>query len=213
MAKTKARSVGVMAFLLAVGAARAASAEEPPKLPAPEPPSRFTNLTGFAGAGYMTSGGGHGAALSSGVRLGIGRYFALGFDFGYGLMATPQGSAFRGTTMEDRWWLMPSMAFVIPARVGSHRLAFDLGVGLGVGTTSGYSSGARYADQPLSADWEYQLIPTFRLHAIAAMEVGKNLEVFARADAASLIMEHGTGLAVTDHTWLLLSLGTRFNLY
>jgi hypothetical protein len=114
--------------------------------------------------------------------------------------------------MQDRWWLIPSMAFVIPVAVGGRRLTFDLGMGLGAGTSSGYSSWSRYVERPFAADWEFQLAPTYRVHGIASLEVARSVEIFARADAAAMILPPGSGPSVTDSTWVLLSLGARFDL-
>ncbi|HEY1955976.1 MAG TPA: hypothetical protein VGH28_10185 [Polyangiaceae bacterium] len=165
-------------------------------------------LTLFTSAGYLATSGGNGGALATGVRWGIGRHFALGFDLGYGLMATDSPTA----KMEDRWWFIPSMAVVLPARVGRFPLTFDIGAGLGLGTSSGYSSPSVYTSHPFSADWEFQLEPAVRAHVIAAIAVSRSLEIFTRAEAAALVLPHGSSPSVTDSTWMMFSVGTRFNL-
>jgi hypothetical protein len=162
-------------------------------------------LSGFVSAGYLTTSGANGSALSTGVRLAVGRRFALGFDLGYGLLAVQAG-------MQDRWWFVPSMAFVIPAQIGARPASFDLGWGLGVGTSSGYPSWSTYAAHPFTAAWEFQLEPTVRAHAIASFELTRALDVFVRADAAALVLPRGSNAGVTDSTWLLFSVGTRFRL-
>ena len=46
---------------------------------------------------YLGSGAGSGAAVSSGLRLALGRHFALGADLGYGLLGTPRAPSERTT--------------------------------------------------------------------------------------------------------------------
>lgn len=171
-----------------------------------------TQLSLFTSAGYLTTSGANGAALSAGVRLALGSYFALGFDLGYGVLAMQPGASVGGyaTGMEDRWWLIPSMAGVIPVHFGKLPATFDVGVGLGLGTASGYQSASEYASHPFTADWEFQLVPAARAHAIAAFTMSRTFELFARADAAALVLPHGVGTGVGDSTWLMFSIGTRF---
>lgn len=177
--------------------------EEPQK----EEHMKLTKLSLDTSAGWLTSGGGNGAALGAGVRLGVGRHFAVGMDLGYGLMAAPNSS------MQDRWWFVPTMAVVMPARIGGRDFTFDVGAGLGLGTASGYAGGwSEYSAHPFTATWEFQLMPTVRAHAIASMRVSKTMEVFVRADAAALALPHGSNASMTDSTWMLISLGTRFDL-
>lgn len=170
-----------------------------------EEPAR---LSLFTSAGWLTTSGGNGGALATGVRYAIGRHFALGFNLGYGIMATDSPTA----KMEDRWWFIPSMAVVLPARVGKYPLAFDIGAGLGLGTSSGYTTASDYTAHPLSADWEFQLEPAVRAHAIAAIRVSRTLEIFTRFEAAALVLPHGSSPTATDSTWMMLSVGTRFGL-
>ena len=198
--------LGALALL---SGARVAAADPP--VPAPDasslaPREVATKLSGFVSAGYLTTSGANGLALSTGVRLAVGPRFALGFDLGYGLLATDAG-------MQDRWWFIPSMAFVVPAHFGARAASFDFGVGLGLGTSSGYASWATYAAHPFTAAWEFQLEPTVRTHVIASIAVSRSLELFARADAAALVLPHGSNANATDSTWLLFSLGTRFELF
>ena len=102
------------------------------------------------------------------------------------------------------------MAAVIPARFGRVHATFDIGAGLGLGTASGYGSASEYTSHPLTATWEFQLEPAVRAHAIAAFTVSRSLDVFARADAAALVLPHGSNAGPSDSTWLLFSLGARF---
>ncbi len=166
-----------------------------------------TKLSLYTSAGYLASSGANGGALSTGVRYAVGNHFALGFDIGYGLLAVQDGTA------QDRWWFIPSMAVVIPARFGKVRATFDIGAGLGLGTSSGYASWSEYGAHPFTADWEFQLEPAVRAHAIAAFTVSRNLEIFTRADAAALVLPHGVDTnGTTGSTWMMLSIGTRFRL-
>lgn len=204
----------LVTFSISMSFATAASAQrvpDPDKVPAVhEGP---TQLSLFTSAGWLTSSGANGAALSTGVRLAIGEYFALGFDLGYGLLSAQAGaSATTGTLMEDRWWFMPSMAGVIPVRLGRTRATFDIGAGLGLGTASGYKGWDEYTSHPFTADWEFQLEPTVRAHAMASLAISRTVDVFLRAEAAALVLPHGVAAGPTDSTWMLVSLGTRFRL-
>ena len=208
--RTPARIVGGMntkslaAFLIALTFTAVASADpESPKTTDPNdaPPK----LTLFTSTGYLGTSGGNGAAVATGIRYAIGDHFALGFDLGYGLMAMSSG-------MQDRWWLVPSMAVVLPANLFGKRATFDIGVGLGLGTASGYASWSEYSAHPFTADWEVQLEPAARAHAIAAMPISKNVDLFVRGDAAALVLPHGSRPSDSDGMWLMLSMGARFRL-
>lgn len=170
-----------------------------------EPKDAPPKLTIFASTGYLGTGGGNGAAVATGIRYAIGNHFALGFDLGYGIMAVADA-------MQDRWWLVPSMAVVFPTHVMGKRTTFDVGFGLGLGSSSGYASWNTYAARPFSADWEIQLEPALRAHAIAAMSVSKDVELFMRADAATLVLPKDTRPNDADAMWLMLSMGARFRL-
>jgi hypothetical protein len=200
------KTISILAFTLAMIASSTALADDKPN------PDRTTThddgvakLSAFASTGYLGTSGANGGAVSTGVRLALGEHFALGLDLGYGLIAT-------ANAMQDRWWLIPSMAVVVPTRIASRKTTFDFGVGFGAGTSSGYASSSEYSAHPFTADWAYQLIPTARAHAIAAMTVTPSLDLFIRADAAAMIMPDGTHATVTDTTWLMFSLGARFRL-
>lgn len=198
------------AFLVAINPVAIASAQSSPTSSEPDARAHylkedFAQLSVFTSAGYLATSGANGAALSTGLRLGLGRRFALGFDFGYGLMKTDPG-------MQDRWWLLPSMAVVFPTTLFARKATFDVGVGFGLGTSSGYSSWSRYASKPFTADWEFQLEPAARAHAIASIAMTPTVDVFVRAEAAALALPHGSNATVTDSTWTLFSLGTRFAL-
>jgi hypothetical protein len=162
-------------------------------------------LSVFASAGYLGTSGGNGAAVGTGVRYTIGEHFAVGLDLGYGLISL-------GQAMQDRWWIIPSMAVVIPARVGKMPLSFDIGAGFGFGTSSGYASWSTYAARPFSADWAFQLEPAVRAHAIAALSVSHNVDLFVRADAAAMILPQNAAPSDGDAMWMMFALGSRFRL-
>ncbi len=193
----------LLAFAMTTAIPSLASADDAvtTKTASNEPPK----LTLFTSAGYLGAGSGSGAALATGIRYAIGSHFAVGLDLGYGVIA-------QATTMEDRWWLIPSMAAVIPARIGGIRATFDIGAGLGLGTASGYGSWSEYASHPFTATWEFQLVPAVRAHAIASFAASRSVDIFVRADAAALVLPHGVGAGVSDSTWMMFALGTRFRL-
>lgn len=163
----------------------------------------------FVGAGYLASPGANGGAFSFGLRLGMGRYVALSFDVGYGVVgASP--------TVEDRWWLMPAVALVLPA--GPVR--FDLGAGLGLGASSGYRSWPDYVAGPFNPIWAFQLVPTVRAHVRAAIALRRCCDLFARVDVASLLLD-GNSIGfrvgdphrpVMDTLWFYLWIGVQFRL-
>ena len=162
-------------------------------------------LHAFVGLGYQGSPGGDGANLIGGLRYGMGHHFALSFDAGYGVLSSKQ----------DRWWLMPAVALVIPMRA----VRVDLGIGLGLGTSSCFSTwNDMAADQTL---WASQGVPTVRAHAVAAFTITEKFELFARADVSSQLLEGNTlGWRTgdgpsrnADTMWINLSLGAQFRLF
>jgi hypothetical protein len=200
-----------VALLLAV---LTSTAFAEPQLTAPVEPSLEEpgpqKLGVFAGIGYLSApGGAHGSAFNAGIRLGMGRHAALGFDLGWGLVtASP--------IVHDRWWLMPTVAFVIPAG----RVRFDLGAGLGLATSSGYDNMDDFAAAPFMPVWAFQLVPAARAHAIATMQLNSRLDGFARLDVGSLLLDGNTvGFrdgnprpGIMDTMWINLSLGVSFRL-
>ena len=190
---TTARAAGIVAFAVVLAAnaettARADESVEPRATPAPH------SAALFAGLGALGSPGTVGAAFLTGLRLGVGEHFAASLDLGYGLLTAPP-------TVQDRWWLIPSAALVLPA--GS--LRFDLGAGAGVGTSSGYVSWSDYDARPFTPVWHYT-VPAVRAHATMATQVARDLEVFARVDVASLVSV-GSPTGAMDTTWVALWLG------
>jgi hypothetical protein len=163
---------------------------------------RAEKLALFEGVGYLGSPGAHGATFDAGLRLGLGTHLAASLDLGYGLLNASPG-------MQDRWWVIPSLAFVTTARP----VRFDVGVGAGVGTSSGYASWSDYAAAPFTPIWHYT-VPAVRAHGIAAMQLARDLDVFARADVASLLFTGpgGPDTGVTDTIWVALWLGFQHRL-
>lgn len=145
------------------------------------------------GAGYLGSPGAYGEAFSTGLRLAIHRGFAVSLDLGYGLLNAPPID-------EDRWWVIPSIAVVIPAG----RATFDFGGGLGVGTASGYASWSTYFARPFDPTWALTA-PAARAHATLAYTLSPRLAVFVRPEIASLLA--ASRPRITDTTWVGLVLG------
>ncbi len=185
---------GLLIAMTATSTARAA--DRPPDADATAPSLRPWNLGLFTGLGYLGSPGADGGAFLTGLRLGIGRHFAASLDVGYGLESAP-------STMQDRWWAIPAASLVIPA--GSVR--FDLGAGAGAGTSSGYASWTDYAARPFTPVWHYT-VPAVRAHVGAAMALTHGLDVFARVDAASLLLT-GSQPGTMDTTWFALWIGVQ----
>jgi hypothetical protein len=184
-------------FLIATAAASTArAADRPPDVDASTPTPRPWNLGLFTGLGYLGSPGADGGAFLTGLRLGLGRHFAASFDVGYGLESAP-------STTQDRWWAMPAASLVLPA--GAVRI--DLGAGAGVGTSSGYVSWSDYAARPFTPIWHYT-VPAVRAHVGAAMALSPSLDVFARADLASLLSAGSPG-GMMDTTWFALWVGVQ----
>lgn len=171
--------------------------------------TRRETLEAFVGVGYLGSPGANGSALSGGLRLRVARHLSLGLDLGYGVVQA------RVVT-QDRWWMVPTAALVIPA--GPVRI--DLGIGVGLGASSGYTSWSAYVAAPFTPVWAFQLVPVARAHVAASMHLSQNVDLFARAELAGLLLD-GTqigfrdgnaGAGIRDTTWLNLSVGFQFGL-
>ncbi|HVY46786.1 MAG TPA: hypothetical protein VHB21_12955 [Minicystis sp.] len=186
----------------AVTAAPAARADAPwiaagPDAPAPPPRVRRATVSVFASTGYLASPGANGGALDLGLRALVARHVALSADAGYGVLSVASAAA-----VQDRWWLVPAVGYVVPAG----RARFELGGGVGLGASSGYASWTAYGKAPFTPVWAYQLMPTARLHGVASWSVAPRLDVFARVDAARLLRS-GSDARWTDTSWALLSVG------
>ena len=164
----------------------------------------LNTLRAFVGLGYQGTPGGNGGVVTGGLRYGLGRHLALSLDASYGMVSSKQ----------DRWSVMPSIALVIP----TDRLRFDLGAGIGPGTSSGFATWDDFAHDRTA--WANEAVPTVRSHAIAAFTLTPRFELFARVDVSGQLLEgntlgwrHGDGPAHNaDVMWINLSLGGQFRL-
>jgi hypothetical protein len=173
----------------------------------PSPRSKTVEV--FAGLGQLSSTESSGASAQGGVRVGLGRFVAASADTGWGLLMSP--------TVQDRWWLIPSLVGVIPA--GAARI--DVGAGAGLGVASGYSSLGSFAQAPFETSvWAFQLVPAARVYAAAtdAQVQAKAMGAFLRADAGTLLLgAHSFGFrsgnpnpSVADTTWFTLWMGVHY---
>jgi hypothetical protein len=155
----------------------------------------------LAGVVGVASPGAYGACLGTGLRLRLGDHFAVSADLGYGLAGASPG-------MQDRWWLFPAVAGVLPA--GPLRL--DLGAGFGVATSSGYVSWPAYEAAPFTPIWHFT-VPAARVHVAVAYPVTKTLDLYARLEAVSLILTSPSANEQLENTlWFGLWLGIQYRL-
>jgi hypothetical protein len=221
-----------------------ASAFAPEPAPAPQKlgVSFGASYLGTLGGGIGPAAAGCGVALSSGLRLALGAHAALSVDLGYGVLAGPSSptvslrprpsgdgptvslrprpSGDGPTATQDRWWILPAVAWVLPAEVAGAHVRWDIGAGLGLGASSGYASFGDYTRGPFSPAWAYQLVPAARAHVMAAMPIGRDVDAFVRVEAAALLVS-GTRLGFrdgnpdpdpADTTWFDLGAGVQFRL-
>jgi hypothetical protein len=161
----------------------------------------------------MGSPGEIGLAFALGTRLALGRYSALRFDVGYGVMG---GSR----SLEDRWWLVPSFAAVIPVE----RLRIEVGAGLGFATSSGYTDFDAFVREPFDDDWAYQLVPAVRGHLALWIDLEESVAAYVQIDAGGLLTAgNDIGLRVGPNggagipsdaqlVWATLTVGTSHDL-
>jgi hypothetical protein len=185
----------------------------PPGPDADRPRQRLQKIGVSVATSYLGSPSENGVALSSGLRFALGTHAALSADLGYGVLSSPSAT-------EDRWWIMPAIAWVIPA----DSVRVDVGAGLGLGAASGYASFADYARAPFSPTWAFQLVPAARAHVMAAMPLGRDADAFVRVEAAALLLsgtqlgfrsEGGSGsvnVGPADTTWFDMGAGVQFRL-
>ncbi len=183
---------------------KTASSTERPRAAA----SGSTSLGVYSGLGYLGIRDVNGGAFLVGSRLAVGRHAAFSFDFGWGALKLTDSPA-----VQDRWWLMPSAAFVIP--VGPARI--DLGVGLGVATTSGYDSSSTFLAAPFDPKWAFQLVPAGRLQAVVMVPVTEHVDIFARPETGMLFGAGTAGLhkgnedpPLRDVSWAALFIGAHY---
>jgi hypothetical protein len=177
----------------------------------PAPPHLELALVG--GVAAMGSPGEIGLAFALGTRLALGRYSALRFDVGYGVMG---GSR----SLEDRWWLVPSFAAVIPVE----RLRVEVGAGLGFATSSGYTDFDAFVREPFDDDWAYQLVPAVRGHLALWLDLEESIAAYVQIDAGGLLTAgNDIGLRVGPNggagipsdaqlVWATLTVGTSHDL-
>jgi hypothetical protein len=196
--KTRRFEVAVITLLaLGIGSSAVAQAQDaqPAAVQAaalPEPAPK--KLSFIIGAGSINSPGAAGGALWTGLRLSLGPHFAGSVDLGYGLAGTAPSD-------QDRWWVIPTLAAVIPTAP----MRIELGLGAGVGTSSGYRAWSEYFSTPFLPEW-HDTVPIVRAHASAARSLTPNVDIFARAEVASLLFasEHD---GTIDTLWLALWVG------
>jgi hypothetical protein len=118
--------------------------------------------------------------------------------------------------VQDRWWLMPSVALVVPA--GTARI--DLGAGFGLAAASGYDSWAAYAAAPFDPAWAFQLVPAGRLHVAVMVPIAARVAVFARLETAMLFGAGAVGFRegdanrpLRDISWTALWLGVHYRVF
>jgi len=140
----------------------------------PERPNLELALVG--GVAALGSPGEIGLAFALGTRLALGRYTALRFDIGYGVTG---GSR----SLEDRWWLVPSFAAVIPIE----RLRVEVGAGVGFATSSGYTDLDAFVRDPFEDDWAYQLVPAVRGHLALWLDLEEAVDAYVQLDAGGLL--------------------------
>jgi hypothetical protein len=202
---TSSRVALIVSCLLLALAPITARADLPGELP-PEAGIDHENLDPklglLAGVVGLASPGAYGSALGAGLRLRLGGYFAASVDLGYGLAGTSPG-------LQDRWWLFPAIAGIIP--VG--RLRFDLGAGFGVATSSGYASWAGYEAAPFGPIWHFT-VPAVRAHLAAALPVAHRLDLFARLEVVSLLLigPPNPDAELMDTLWIGLWIGIQYRL-
>ncbi len=168
------------------------------------------HLDTWVAVGYLSSFDGAGTALSGGVSFDLGRYVAAGFDLGYGVLGD-------STDVQDRWWLMPTLALVLPL---SHA-RLELGAGFGFGAASGYRDMGAFVQAPFDPEWAYQLVPMVRGHLGATIELSADVDGWARVEVASLTLDR-TSLGsrvlnptprTTDTLWVHVAVGTSFHVF
>jgi hypothetical protein len=163
----------------------------------PVPAPGASPLGVWVGGDFLLDANAGGASLVAGLRYQPFAHFSVSFDVGYGLLAGPPG-------VEDRWWAIPSVAFV--NRLGP--TTFDCGAGFGVGTVSAYSSLSSYVAQPFDPT-SHTTAPALRLHAMVIVPRTPGLDLFARLEVATLL---ASGSSWSDALWAGVSLGVQFHL-
>jgi hypothetical protein len=209
--------VGVVIAVMVLGATPAVAqtqADTASASPSPTAPTGLRQIPAeklglSVGTGYLGSLALSGVVFDFGVRYLPIQHLALSFDLGYGVIG-------HHPDVQDRWWLIPSVAYVTAA--GPVNL--DFGVGLGLGATSGYKDLSAYVAAPFTPVWAFQLVPTARGHVMATHALDERFDLFARVDFASLLLggnSIGSRVANPNPTtgeqiWYELVVGVQFHL-
>ncbi len=197
------------------GWARAQEGEVHVTRRADEPRSARPNLelALVGGVAALGSPGEIGLAFALGTRLALGRYSAVRFDIGYGVTG---GSR----SLEDRWWLVPSFVAVIPIE----HIRVEVGAGVGVATSSGYTDFDAFVRDPFEDDWAYQLVPAVRGHLGLWLELEEGIDAYVQIDAGGLLTagndiglrvgpDDGAGIpSDAQLVWATLTVGTSHDL-
>jgi len=199
---TRTHRFGSLFLASCLAVASVARAGEPPPEAGIDHETLDPRLGLQAGVVGLASPGAYGSALGAGLRLRIGSHFAASVDLGYGLAGASPG-------LQDRWWLFPAVAGIIPAG----RLRFDLGAGFGVATSSGYVSWAGYEAAPFGPIWHFT-VPAVRAHLAAALPIAHWLDLFARLEVVSLLLvgPPHPDAELMDTLWIGLWLGVQYRL-
>jgi hypothetical protein len=156
-------------------------------------PSPRRHFAWTLGAVEVASAGQNGGALAVGLVYRPIRFVQASVEFGYGLLDGARGP-------EDRWWVMPALAVVIPAG----RMSFDLGGGVGSGTVSGYQTWPSYFAHPFEPCWHITE-PAVRGHLGFSVPLTRLIDLWARADVGNIVAT----APASDTAWHGLTIGVQ----
>jgi hypothetical protein len=165
----------------------------PTTLANPTKPAPKRHLAWTLGAAEIGSAGENGAAFTVGILFRPIRFLQTSVEFGYGLLDGARGP-------EDRWWVMPTLALVIPAG----RMSFDLGGGVGSGTVSGYQTWPSYFAHPFDPCWHITE-PAVRGHLGFSVPLTGSIDLWGRADVGTIVAP----APASDTQWHGLTIGVQ----
>jgi|GEM_PF-2389264 len=173
--------------------------------PTPARAAHFEIAGGLAALGGTDTGG---VALTLGGRLLLGSFSVLRLDVGYGLVGNDH-------EVQDRWWILPGYALLIP--IDTMRL--EIGASLGFATSSGYPDLAAFGDAPFNPRWALQLVGAARGHVALWFDLDESNAAFIELAVGTLHLEgndagvrHGIDNATAAETvWWTLTVGTTFD--